>query len=440
MGEKFSEKNNNLNMDQLNENLSNSLNKFFNKNLKDKLNELFSSEHFKIPVDKNLLKDVEENKKEIENILSSFDEFKTNMNKENELNKLESKLALLNRKIFDLDENLGKNRIDFEEKFKSIEGDGNFIGDKDLQNELYPNMNVFEFLKHLYEARKNDEKEIGLVKFNQDNMNTQILSKVKKDLSLESKKVLEDFRGDLKVSIGKIENKVREKVDVMGLDEFGRRVDNKLNNEINKKLDKTDMKKNNNFINRKIDILENKISKTLVDTLIDLQMDDAPLLVKKSVNNNNSKGEKCASCNQYKNQGQERGYECEDISHSTHNQSHSQNNGNGRYKFRNIQDNSNKYGTGSYSRHLNNIDNEDLREKSFHLPDISERGGPILTIRNSMGRSFSKIKINEYTEKRFNSMIEAELEKNIVNPENLIKTANKFHDNAEKRFNLKENK
>ena len=66
--------------------------------------------------------------------------------------------------------NLGKNRIDFEEKFKSIEGDGNFIGDKDLQNELYPNMNVFEFLKHLYEARKNDEKEIGLVKFNQDNI------------------------------------------------------------------------------------------------------------------------------------------------------------------------------------------------------------------------------------------------------------------------------
>ena len=144
MGEKFSEKNNNLNMDQLNENLSNSLNKFFNKNLKDKLNELFSSEHFKIPVDKNLLKDVEENKKEIENILSSFDEFKTNMNKENELNKLESKLALLNRKIFDLDENLGKNRIDFEEKFKSIEGDGNFIGDKDLQNELYPNTSDYD--------------------------------------------------------------------------------------------------------------------------------------------------------------------------------------------------------------------------------------------------------------------------------------------------------
>ena len=60
------------------------------------------------------------------------------------------------------------------------------------------------------------------------------------------------------------------------------------------KLDKNDLKKNNNTINRKIDSLENKISKTLVDTIIDLQMDEAPLIVKKNMKNI----EKCASCNQ----------------------------------------------------------------------------------------------------------------------------------------------
>ena len=48
------------------------------------------------------------------------------------------------------------------------------------------------------------------------------------------------------------------------------------------------------LINRKIDSLENKISKTLVDTIIDLQMDEAPLIIKKAPNNI----EVCASCNQ----------------------------------------------------------------------------------------------------------------------------------------------
>jgi hypothetical protein len=60
------------------------------------------------------------------------------------------------------------------------------------------------------------------------------------------------------------------------------------------KLDKSDLSRNNHYINRKIDNLENKISRTLVDTLIDLQMDEAPLMVKKNMAN----VEKCASCNQ----------------------------------------------------------------------------------------------------------------------------------------------
>ena len=54
------------------------------------------------------------------------------------------------------------------------------------------------------------------------------------------------------------------------------------------------LRKNNNVINRKIDSLENKISKTLVDTIIDLQMDDQPLLLKKNAKNM----DKCASCGQ----------------------------------------------------------------------------------------------------------------------------------------------
>ncbi len=64
--------------------------------------------------------------------------------------------------------------------------------------------------------------------------------------------------------------------------------------DLKEKLDKTELKKNNYVIKRKINNLENKISKTLVDTIIDLQMDEAPLIVKTNMQN----VELCASCNQ----------------------------------------------------------------------------------------------------------------------------------------------
>ncbi len=62
------------------------------------------------------------------------------------------------------------------------------------------------------------------------------------------------------------------------------------------KIDKKEMNKNNQYFKRKIDNLESKISRTLVDTLIDLQMDEAPLVVKR--NFREITGQKCASCGQ----------------------------------------------------------------------------------------------------------------------------------------------
>lgn len=38
----------------------------------------------------------------------------------------------------------------------------------------------------------------------------------------------------------------------MNLDEFGRKFDHKLVNEISKKIDKTDLKKNNTYLNKKV--------------------------------------------------------------------------------------------------------------------------------------------------------------------------------------------
>ena len=71
-------------------------------------------------------------------------------------------------------------------------------------------------------------------------------------------------------------------------------MNNKFYIDLKEKLDKNDLKKNNNMFNRKIDNLESKISKTLVDTIIDLQMDEQPLIIKKNGNG----VDVCASCNQ----------------------------------------------------------------------------------------------------------------------------------------------
>ena len=80
----------------------------------------------------------------------------------------------------------------------------------------------------------------------------------------------------------------------MGLNNFEKRMNTKIYFDLKDKLNRQEMQKNTNLINRKIDSLENKISKTLVDTIIDLQMDEAPLIMKKAPNNI----EICASCNQ----------------------------------------------------------------------------------------------------------------------------------------------
>lgn len=89
------------------------------------------------------------------------------------------------------------------------------------------------------------------------------------------------------------EEKLKDKVDQMGLDNLARILEGKITNEMLKKLDINDLKRNNKLIDQKIDLIENKISRVLIDTLIDLQNEETPLLVKQTGGN-----EKCMSCNQ----------------------------------------------------------------------------------------------------------------------------------------------
>ena len=129
-----------------------------------------------------------------------------------------------------------------------------------------------------------------------NNLNKETLVLIKKDLKNESNAILEDFKSGLKDSISRIETQLKDKVDKLGLDEFWNKINEQLVLEMKEKIDKKEMNKNNQYFKRKIDNLESKISRTLVDTLIDLQMDEAPLVVKR--NFREITGQKCASCGQ----------------------------------------------------------------------------------------------------------------------------------------------
>lgn len=389
------------------------------------------------------------------------------------------------KNLENIDADFQKDFMEFNDKLREQ--------DRTITNKSIKLLSIQDMLKLVFDQIKNNISRTDSVIIRQDDMLNEILRRVKNDASKENLRIADDLRFDLKNSLGKVEGKLREKADLNHLDEFGRKVDNKMFNEFGKKLDKSDLRKNNNLINKKIDYLENKISKTLVDTLIDLQMEDTPLIVKKS---NNGYGEKCASCNQAKIFGNNNNnfHPMNTITNSSsHKESCNFNNvknitfnneedffaksyalktqGN-KFKMRNIQDNSNKFGTGSYSRYLNNVDNINEELNSFEkfnskLPEISlgnsQRKSSLLSPSNTntkgntntysngvnntysnsntIGNKFSSkiFNVDFYAEKEYNNMINEELEKKILNPEILLKKANKINDNAEKRNNRNKN-
>jgi len=124
-------------------------------------------------------------------------------------------------------------------------------------------------------------------------MNKDIKDEIKMLLRKDTYQVVEQFKLKLNSFTSKFENELKNKIDRIGLNNFESKLNTKLSFDLKDKLNRNDLKKNNFAINKKIDTLENKISKTLVDTIIDLQMDDAPLLIKQ----NNKNVGLCASCN-----------------------------------------------------------------------------------------------------------------------------------------------
>ena len=253
--------------------------------VQNKINELDLTNN---PNIENLTKILEEHKEELDKAFESIVDIRNNLLSK----KVQDDLTGLIKRVNDSEERSRKLRFDLDQLSKLLEGE---TSDDNKEGQIKIQGSFRENISFLGQKIAELQNNFGELKNKVDNMNKEILTIVKRDLKNESQRILDEFKSDLRNSISKIEEQLRDKVDKFGLAEFGQRMNNRFGNEINRKIDKSDMSRNNLYISRKIDNLENKISRTLVDTLIDLQMDEAPLMTKKNLTGN---VEKCASCNQ----------------------------------------------------------------------------------------------------------------------------------------------
>jgi hypothetical protein len=111
---------------------------------------------------------------------------------------------------------------------------------------------VREYIKLLYKSLKDYELCLDKTNTKLDNINQEIFQRVKKDLSNESSKLIDEFKVDLKSSITRVQDQLKDKVDRFNLDEFSKRFDMKILHEVSKKLDRNDMNKNTTVINKKV--------------------------------------------------------------------------------------------------------------------------------------------------------------------------------------------
>ena len=270
--------------------------KIIEKRLKKNIHDFIQTELDKIDkssnermdkIENNQQKNVEDikyNNKAILDIKNTL----TNFSTKNDINKIKTEQEKINKEC-------KINRMKIEDIVKNIEGQPN---DDDEEEEKGQNNNIavttYEKIKLLNRTCQTLNNKISSLENRSRSITKEVKDDVKQNLKIETGKIMQQFRNKLDGFTTRFEYELRNKIDQIGLTDFENKMNNKFYVDLREKLDKTDLKKNNNMLNRKIDNLESKISKTLVDTIIDLQMDEQPLIIKKNGNG----VDVCASCNQ----------------------------------------------------------------------------------------------------------------------------------------------
>ena len=205
----------------------------------------------------------------------------------------EKKFSLISGKLTKLEGDSDKHKKKIFEIIRTIEGSDDF--DEYGEDAKYEPTCIKGKLDVLEKSYNNLMDRFVQIETRNKSLTKELKEEIKSNLRVESLKTVGQFRDKLELFTRRFEEELKNKIDQMGLNNFEKKMNTKIHYDLKDKLNRHEMQKNNNMINRKIDSLENKISKTLVDTIIDLQMDEAPLFVKKTPSN----FEVCASCNHY---------------------------------------------------------------------------------------------------------------------------------------------
>ena len=204
----------------------------------------------------------------------------------------DKKFNILVEKTTKLEEDNDRNKKRIFELIKTIEGYDD--PEEYMDESKYQPETIKGKINILEKSYTNLNDKFLQLESKNKSLTKEIKEDIKSNLRIETIKTVGQFREKLEIFTRRFEEELRSKIDQMGLNNFEKRMNTKIYFDLKDKLNRNEMQKNNNAINRKIDSLENKISKTLVDTIIDLQMDEAPLIIKKASNNMDI----CASCNQ----------------------------------------------------------------------------------------------------------------------------------------------
>ena len=274
-----------------------------NRNINDLISDLLKSEGKNIDISKNkhfieLLKLNKQNSKELTKNARNYFDLKaliSSSQNQQDLDLLKTELSdikidydVFKKKLQNVIKILG----DFD--YKKFEEDKEKNGEekKSIDNQLSEETVkgkidfITDYIGKLNNNLTKVDKRLGSI-------TKDIKDDIKSSLKVDTYKVVEQFKLKLNSFTEKFESELKTKIDKMGLNAFESNLNKKFSLNLKDKLSKNDLKKNNIIIGKKIDTLENKISKTLVDTIIDIQMDDVPLIIKK----NHRNVDLCASCN-----------------------------------------------------------------------------------------------------------------------------------------------
>lgn len=242
-----------------------------------------------------LLKKIEKNGTGIKTINKTIEE----MNKLLITQEFRDHFGQLEKNIIEHGTEITKLKLDLNELSKSLqmdeESENNDNNNEDgIEKVATENVTLKEKIKIIQLQLQNQKERLEVSEGKIDLMAKQLGNEIKTILRKETEPIINNFKSNLTRFTTQMQDSLNGKVDSFRLINFSNEIKNNIDSKLKSKLERSELDKNTNKINKSISTLESKISRTIVDSIIDLQMDEMPLLTKKG----NNCGERCASCNQ----------------------------------------------------------------------------------------------------------------------------------------------